>query len=414
VPHTEITIAAAKDASSLGQFLFTSETVIRSEEFYNQVKNLPYRPDKAGGTVFEELSAESGLVVLNKLVSRLPRWAKAEIAGQSVWQWSGLALYFLFGLSAVLLLYRYGGEVLGLLDKRLDWNLPQYVGGLVVPVALILLAETGLWFIVYGLHILNSNVYLPAAYVLSVTFYLGIVWLIWALLNRMAAVAIAAGGFVQGTINTQLIHFCFQVLAFIIICVTIIFLGARLGLPTYSLVTGLGIGGLAVALAGREALSNLIGTIAILVDQPFKLGDFVMLGEGDRGTITKIGLRSTRIKRLDGILVSVPNATIANMKITNESAPAAQAQITVPVRAAYGSSVTEVEQALLTATQRCEYVLPKPAPSVRLVRFADSALEFEVLVWIIQPEFRAAATDQINRAVWEEFQRREIRIRESK
>lgn len=165
---------------------------------------------------------------------------------------------------------------------------------------------------------------------------------------------------------------------------------------------------MAVALAGREALSNLIGTIAIILDQLFKLCDFVVLREGDRGTVTEIGLRSTRIKRLDGILVSSPNANIANMKITNESAPVAEAQISVPVGAAHGSSVNQVEEAFLTASKKCEYVVSDPAPSVGIVRFGESGLEFQVLVWIVQPEFRAKATNQINRAICEEFEKRRI------
>ena len=72
--------------------------------------------------------------------------------------------------------------------------------------------------------------------------------------------------------------------------------------------------------------------------------------------------------------------------------------------------MSEVEQALLTACQRCEYAVPEPAPSIRLVRYGDSAVEFEVLVWIIQPEFRAKATDQINRAIGEEFEKRGIEM----
>ena len=70
----------------------------------------------------------------------------------------------------------------------------------------------------------------------------------------------------------------------------------------------------------------------------------------------------------------------------------------------------EVEQALLTACQRCEYAVPEPAPSIRLVRYGDSAVEFVVLIWIIQPEFRAKATDQINRAIGEEFRKRGIEM----
>ena len=86
--------------------------------------------------------------------------------------------------------------------------------------------------------------------------------------------------------------------------------------------------------------------------------------------------------------MSIPNASVANMKIINESAPDFESRIHVPVGAAYGSSVNEVEQALLAASQICEYVVSEPAPTVRLVRFGDSALQFELLVWIVQPEFR--------------------------
>ena len=77
---------------------------------------------------------------------------------------------------------------------------------------------------------------------------------------------------------------------------------------------------------------------------------------------------------------------------------------------AYGSSVKEVEQALLTACQGCDYAVPEPAPSIRLVSYGDSAVQFEALVWIIQPEFRAKATDQINRAIGEEFEKRGIEM----
>ena len=252
--------------------------------------------------------------------------------------------------------------------------------------------------------------YLAVAFLFSLISYGSRMWFVGAILSRAAGFVIAMGRIEPMGMHAQLIRFAFDVVTVVIVIGAAIRLGARLGLPTYSLVTGLGVGGLAVALAGREALSNLIGTIAILLDRPFKLGDFVVLGEGDSGTVTEIGLRSTRIKRLDGILVSIPNANVANMKIINESAPAAESQIIVPVGAAYGSSVPEVEQALLAASQRCEYALSEPAPSVRLVSFGDSALEFQALIWIVQPEFRAKAIDQINRAICKEFEKRGIEM----
>ena len=143
----------------------------------------------------------------------------------------------------------------------------------------------------YGLRFFNVDVYLPIAFAFLSVLYIGILWLIGSILNRIAAAVIAMGGFIRGSIDTQLIRFSFQLLTFFIIGLTLLSLGASLGIPTYSMVTGLGIGGIAIALAGQQALSNLIGTVIILLDRPFKIGDYIVLGNGIQGSVSEIGLR---------------------------------------------------------------------------------------------------------------------------
>jgi len=224
----------------------------------------------------------------------------------------------------------------------------------------------------------------------------------------VSTVVIILGHFAKGGMDTQLIRLGFQILALIITGILAIDFGARLGLPTYSMVTGLGISGLAVALAGREALSNLIGTIMIILDQPFKPGDFIVVGEGDQGTVTEVGFRSTRIRTRDGILISIPNSTVANMKIVNQSAPVTISRIHVPVGVAYGSDLKEVEQALLNVAKRSEFVTPDPIPLVRITSFGDSAISLSLLCWIRRPEFRGRAMAQLNASIYEEFERRAI------
>ncbi len=409
IPYTAITLAAAKEGSSGGQFLFTNETVRRSEIFYDKVKSLPYKPG-ATGALYEQLSSSAGLVLSREFVKELPQWTKVAIYGQAVWQWIGLALYCVFGGGAVFLAYTFVRKALGALDSTFDLSLRHTIGGLVLPVALILFARIGLWFVAYGLHFFNVDVFRPLALILLFLFYVGQTWLIGAVLNRLATVIINMGGFARSSIDTQLIRLGFQVATLVVIGVTVVYLSTRLGLPTYSLVTGLGIGGIAVALAGREALSNLIGTIAILLDQPFKVGDFIVVGDGDLGTVTDIGLRSTRIRTRDGILVSIPNSNIANMKIVNESAPVAAARIHVPVGASYGADIGEVREALLAASEQSEYAVSDPPPSVRLVKFGDSTLEFELLIWIQHAELKGRATHQLNWFILEEFRKRNIEI----
>ncbi|MGO9567331.1 MAG: hypothetical protein ACLP5H_07315 [Desulfomonilaceae bacterium] len=119
LPYTEITIAAVKDAPAGGQFLFSPETVKRSEQFYNKVRNLPYKPG-AEGALYEQLTASAGPIVPKELMDQLPPWSRTVIFGQTVWQWIGLILYFLVGAWAVMLIYRCVRKALGILDARLN------------------------------------------------------------------------------------------------------------------------------------------------------------------------------------------------------------------------------------------------------------------------------------------------------
>jgi len=408
IPHTPINIGLSTEGSSKGQFVFTPETVKRSSEFYNKVKGLPYKWGDEGRDVYEDLTSHGGLFISRRFVSQFPAWAMATFFGLRLWQWIGLSLYVVGSVMVTLLAYIYGRRVLQILDTRYEWGLKHNLGGLILPVALILFSKTGLGFMIYGLHIFNADIYLPSAFLLLLLLYLGGIWFIGAILSRVCTAVIFLGHFAKGGMDTQLIRLGFQILALIITGILAIDFGNRLGLPTYSMVTGLGISGLAVALAGREALSNLIGTVMIIFDQPFKPGDFIVVGEGDQGTVIDVGFRSTRIRTRDGILISIPNSTMANMKIVNQSAPITMSRIHVPVAVAYGSDPKQVEEALLSVAKQSEFVTSDPVPFVRLTGFGDSAINFSLLCWIYRPEFRGRATAQLNLAIYEEFQKRNI------
>jgi len=408
IPYTEITIAAVKEDPSTGRFLFTSGTVNSAEKFYDKVKTLPYRHGTGEGALFEQISSSAGRYIPHEFVKRLPNWARATVYGQAVWQWVGLALYFFIGSMIILLVSHYGGKALDLLAGKLDSNLKRWVLGPILPATLIVLSGLGLRITVQDLHIISANAYLPIAYVFTSLSYLGAVWLIGVLLNRIADLAIAVSGFASGDMDVQLIRLAANILTVIIVVLATMHLGARLGLPTYSLVAGLGIGGVAVALAGREALSNLIGTIMIVFDRPFKLGDYVILSDGERGAVAEVGFRSTRIRTRDDILISIPNSVVANTKMINESAPVSLSRIRVKVGVAYGSDLKNVEKTLLDVAEQNETVVSEPAPRVRFRHFGDSALEFELLCWIDLPELKGPTIHQLNWAIHEEFRKQGI------
>jgi MscS family membrane protein len=410
VPYTEITIAAVKDKSSVQRFLFASDTVRNAEAYYNVVKDLPYTPQSGHGALLAQLGVSGSLIIPNWLIDRLPGWMWTEIYGEAVWRWIGLALYACIATALLVGLYKWGVDTLGILDKRISSRLSHAVGGLVLPIALILLSRLGLWFTVYGLRFLNADAYLPIAFAFLVISYAGRIWLIGAVLNRIAEIFAWMGGFGRGGVDDQLIRFSFQIITVIIVSAMIINLGARLGLPTYSLITGLGIGGIAVALAGREALSNVIGTVMILLDRPFKLGDYVVLAEGERGKVTGVGLRSTRIRTRDDILISIPNSVVANAKMINESAPISMSRIRVKVGVGYSSDLKKVERILLGIAEQNELVLLDPAPRIRFRTFGDSSLNLELLCWIDQPAQMGSTIHELNCAINEEFRKQGIEI----
>ena len=162
-----------------------------------------------------------------------------------------------------------------------------------------------------------------------------------------------------------------------------------------------GIAGLALGLAAQDTLSNIFGGLSIIADAPYKVGDWVNLDGGERGRVTKIGLRSTRMMTRDDVEITVPNAAIASGKIINESGgPSKKSRVSVLVGVAYGSDIDQVREVLLRAAEGVEFVVDDPEPRIRFTEMADSALVFRVLCWIRFPELRGQCVDGLNTAIY--------------
>jgi small-conductance mechanosensitive channel len=172
-----------------------------------------------------------------------------------------------------------------------------------------------------------------------------------------------------------------------------------------------GIAGIALGFAAKDTLGNLFAGLSILADAPFKVGDFVVIESGERGQVTHIGLRSTRLLTRDDIEITIPNATLATAKIVNESGgPWEKERVRVKVSVAYGSDVDQVRQVLLDIGKSNEQVAATPAPRVRLRSFGDSGVDFELLCWIEEPVLRGRVLDALNTAVYKRFHAEGIEI----
>jgi len=172
-----------------------------------------------------------------------------------------------------------------------------------------------------------------------------------------------------------------------------------------------GVIGIAVGFGARDTLANLFSGISIIADAPYKIGDYIVLDTGERGKVTSLGMRSTRLLTRDDVEVTIPNGVIANAKIINESGgPWVKHRIRVPVGVAYGSDVDEVCRVLEeTATSHPE-VVKIPAPRVRMRAFGPSSLDFELLAWIDHPQLRGRIRHDLLMNINKNFKQNSIEI----
>jgi small-conductance mechanosensitive channel len=176
------------------------------------------------------------------------------------------------------------------------------------------------------------------------------------------------------------------------------------------LLASAGIAGVAVALAAKETLSNFFGGMSVLLDQPFKTGDYIILDSGERGEVVEIGLRSTIILTRDDVQISVPNGIITNTKIINESAPEPRFRVRVKVGVAYGTDVDRAEAILLEVARDNPLVVGEPEPRVRFRTFGDSSLDFELLCWAHRPHDKGRLIHELNKDIYKAFERAGIVI----
>ncbi len=176
-----------------------------------------------------------------------------------------------------------------------------------------------------------------------------------------------------------------------------------------------GIVGIAIGFAAKDTLANLFSGVFILADTPYKIGDYIVLDGGERGEITHIGIRSTRLLTRDDVEVTVPNSIMGNSKIINESGgPHTKYRIRVKVGVAYGSDIDRVDEVLMEVANQNASVCNFPEPRVRFRNFGGSSLDFELLCWVDKPVLRGATLHQLNSAVYKAFIRENIEIPYSK
>ena len=176
-----------------------------------------------------------------------------------------------------------------------------------------------------------------------------------------------------------------------------------------------GIVGIAIGFAAQDTLANVFSGFFIVADAPYKIGDYITLDTGERGLVSRIGLRSTRLLTRDDVEITIPNGVIASAKIVNESGgPYLKIRVPIAFGVAYGSDVDQVSEVIQAIAESHPSVCEQPTPMVRMRAFGASSLDFDLLVWIEDPQYRGSISHDLLVEIYKAFGREGIEIPYSK
>ena len=315
IPGTEIQIAQVKTGPRAGAYLFTPETLSRLPEFYAKVRDLPYKPGASVGWYdFSTYSPVGVAMALHRILP--PRWlldtpqhrTRTLFLDQPVWRWLSILVVLGAGFAAVRWSFRLSSYWANREPARKWVELLRPLSiVLVTPFAVVILAEV--------LRV-SGTLYEVATRSLWTVFFLALTWLVWVAGGVVAESLISVEKLRTSSIDSQLVRLMLRLLT-IVVAIAILVRGAdRIGLPAYSVLAGLGVGGLAVALAAQQTLANLLGSLIIMFEKPFAIGHAIKLKDFE-GTVESVGFRSTRIRTPSNSLVTIPSSQLVNSPIDN-------------------------------------------------------------------------------------------------
>ncbi|WP_299805019.1 mechanosensitive ion channel domain-containing protein [uncultured Shewanella sp.] len=308
--NTEIVLSKQTLGDNAEQFLFSSHTIQSLPRWYRTMSAVNHQVE-ARSDYYQEFLISPGPLFSKALIQSLPQALKQLHGSLPLWQWLALFSLVLLCTTLIKLCFVLGSHWNCYWQHRgVKLRLGQVislVGAVVVLFIARAIVDDGIW--------ITGSVYqFFSTSFLFVQFFL-VSWLIMAIFNYFANIYVFKK--YQGKhVDSSLITVLARIFAGLIIIVLAVYVVEFMGFSISPILTGLGVGGLAVALAIRPVLENVINGLTLYADGGVKLGEFCRYGD-NWGTIESIGLRSTRIRTLERSLITIPNSEFANMEIDN-------------------------------------------------------------------------------------------------
>lgn len=188
-----------------------------------------------------------------------------------------------------------------------------------------------------------------------------------------------------------------------------------LGVNIMPFIAGAGVAGIAIGFAAKDTLSNLIAGILLIIDRPFEVGDRIEVWSAPSdsatwGDVIDVGLRATKIKTTDNIIIIIPNNEIMMRDIINYTIITSKIRVRINVGVAYGSDMKKTKAVMLKVADAVPWVAKEPPPKVVMRSFGDSSIDLQLRVWIDDARKRMDTISHITDKIKESFEENGIEI----
>lgn len=215
----------------------------------------------------------------------------------------------------------------------------------------------------------------------------------------------------ETTLDDQILPFFRRLVSVILTIIAAIILLAHFDVNVSGLVAALGVGSLAIALAAKEVLADMISGVIIIIDRPYAIGDRIELEDlGTWGDVQDISLRSTRVLTRDNRLVVIPNSLIGKNPVVNHSIPNSKYRVQTHVSVAYGIDIDHARQIMIDAVMAQDWVMKEERIEALFLEFQDSGLLFRVRCWIEHYIETRRVIDKLNTAIYKALNEASIEI----
>jgi len=303
---TGIPIVVAPDER--GEWRFSRETVARIDDLYRALEHL----DTVPGVTAPATVLSPSMWLRSKMPLELRRFGILL----EHWQWLGLLVLLLLGfIIGRLVRFILHGPVRSWLSHR-ELVVPnELIYRMLRPAGAIAMAVT--W--VMGLRWLGLPPGMHALVVVVVKFIaaMAIVWFVLRVIDVVAHVFARRAAQTVSRFDDLLVPLFRKAAKVVVTAIGIVFIADVVGISPSSLLAGVGLGGLAVALAAQDTVKNFFGSLTVLLDRPFEVGDAVNIGGNTEGIVEEVGFRSTRIRTAENSLITLPNSNLISAKVDN-------------------------------------------------------------------------------------------------